>query len=194
MSDYISSMWTGILDYGWPLTNTDLNCPSSLTCEDFSISISTYYAIQTTTIGEESTGSSFQDFYNRSFPHCSVGKESTCNADQDSIPGSRRFPGEGNGNTLQYSCLENLMDRGAWQDTVHGVARVGHTLMTKPMPPPYNPSLAGSLNAEPQILRAYCKIILGFSTAQKVSTPQPLRCSRVNYICSLPNSMVPDVL
>ena len=54
------------------------------------------------------------------------------------------------------------MDRGARQATVHGVARVGHTLMTKPMPPLYNASLAGSLNAEPQILRAYCKIILGF--------------------------------
>ena len=44
--------------------------------------------------------------------------------------------GEGNGNQLQYSCLENPMDRGAWQATVHGVARVGHDLATKP-PPPY---------------------------------------------------------
>ena len=41
-------------------------------------------------------------------------------------------PGEGNGNPLQYSCLENLMDRGAWQATVHGVTRVGHNLATKP--------------------------------------------------------------
>ena len=40
--------------------------------------------------------------------------------------------GEGNGNTLQYSCLENLMDRGAWWATVHGVSRVGHDLVTKP--------------------------------------------------------------
>ena len=39
--------------------------------------------------------------------------------------------GEGNGNPLQYSCLENPMDRGAWQATVHGVARVGHDLVTK---------------------------------------------------------------
>ena len=37
------------------------------------------------------------------------------------IPGSGRSPGEGLGNPLQYSCLENPMDRGAWQDTVHGV-------------------------------------------------------------------------
>ena len=40
--------------------------------------------------------------------------------------------GEGNGNPLQYSCLENSMDRGAWQATVHGVPRVGHNLVTKP--------------------------------------------------------------
>ena len=43
--------------------------------------------------------------------------------DVGSIPGSGRAPGEGNGNTLQYSCLENPMDRGAWQATVHGVAK-----------------------------------------------------------------------
>ena len=48
------------------------------------------------------------------------------------IPGSGRSPGEGNGNPLQYSCLENPMDRGAWQTTVNGVARVGHDLVTKP--------------------------------------------------------------
>ena len=42
--------------------------------------------------------------------------------------------GEGNGNPLQCSCLENLMDREAWQATVHGVARVGHGLATKPPP------------------------------------------------------------
>ena len=40
-----------------------------------------------------------------------------------SIPGSGRSPGEGNGNPLQYSCLENSMDRGVWQATVHGVAK-----------------------------------------------------------------------
>ena len=40
-----------------------------------------------------------------------------------------------NGNPLRYSCLENPMDRGVWQDTVHGVARVGHDLASKPPPP-----------------------------------------------------------
>ena len=55
------------------------------------------------------------------FPHGSSGKESACNAgDLGSVPGSRRSPGEGNGNPLQYSCLENSMDRGAWQAIVQG--------------------------------------------------------------------------
>ena len=49
-------------------------------------------------------------------------KESACNAgDLGLIPGSGRAPGEGNGNALQCSCLENSMDRGTWQATVHGV-------------------------------------------------------------------------
>ena len=43
--------------------------------------------------------------------------------DTDSIPGSGRSPGEGHGNPLQYSCLENPMDRGAWWATLHGVAK-----------------------------------------------------------------------
>ena len=68
-----------------------------------------------------------------SFPGGSVGIESACNAeDAGLIPGSRRSPGEGNDNPLQYSCLGNPMDREAWPATVHGVARVGHDLVTKP--------------------------------------------------------------
>ena len=52
------------------------------------------------------------------------GKESACNSgDVGLIPGSGRSPGEGNGNLLQYSCLGNPMDRGAWRPTVHGVAK-----------------------------------------------------------------------
>ena len=51
-------------------------------------------------------------------------KESACSAgDVGWIPGSRRFPGERNGNSLQYSCLGNSMDRGAWWATVHGVTK-----------------------------------------------------------------------
>ena len=58
------------------------------------------------------------------FPGGSNGKESACNAeDAGSILGSERSPGEGNGNPVQYSCLENPMDREAWQATVHGVTK-----------------------------------------------------------------------
>ena len=54
----------------------------------------------------------------------SNGKEFPCNAgDQGSFPGLGRSSGEGNGNPLQYSCLENPRDRGAWQATVNGVAK-----------------------------------------------------------------------
>ena len=64
------------------------------------------------------------DFHVLDFPGGSGGKESTCNVgDWSSIPGSGRSPGGGHGNPLQYSCLENPMDRGAWQATVHGVAK-----------------------------------------------------------------------
>ena len=69
------------------------------------------------------------------FPPSSVGKESACNAgDPGLIPGLGTSYGEGNVNPPQYSCLENPMDRGAWQATVHGFARVGHDLATKPPP------------------------------------------------------------
>ena len=52
------------------------------------------------------------------------GKESVCDAgDSGLISGLGRSPGEGNGNPLQYSCLENPMDRGAWQAIVHGVSK-----------------------------------------------------------------------
>ena len=54
--------------------------------------------------------------------------------DASLIPRLGRSPGEGNGNTFQYSCLENPMGRGAWWATVHWVARVGHDLVTKPPP------------------------------------------------------------
>ena len=60
-------------------------------------------------------------------PRGSDGKASVYNAgDLDSIPGSGRSPGEGNGNPLQYYCLENPMDRGAWKVQSMGSQRVGH--------------------------------------------------------------------
>ena len=61
------------------------------------------------------------------FPDSLVVKNPPANAeavrDESSILRSGRLPGEGNGNPLQYSCLENLMDRGAWRATVHGVSK-----------------------------------------------------------------------
>ena len=63
------------------------------------------------------------------FPGGSDGKASACSAgDLDSIPGSGISPGEGNGNPVQYSCLENPMDGGAWQAIVHEVKKSGTRL------------------------------------------------------------------
>ena len=71
------------------------------------------------------------------FPHSSVGKESACNAgDLGWIPRLGRAPGEGNGTPLQYSCLENPMDRGAWRAAAYGAARVGHDWAAQPPPGP----------------------------------------------------------
>ena len=65
---------------------------------------------------------------NWDFPGGSDSKASAYNVgDLGSIPGSGRSPGEGNGNPLQYSCLENPMDRGTWWATVHGVAKESDT-------------------------------------------------------------------
>ena len=65
------------------------------------------------------------------FPGGSDGKESACSAgDLGLIPGSGRCPGEGNGYPLQYSCLENPTDRGAWWAAVRGLQRVGHDWVT----------------------------------------------------------------
>ena len=68
----------------------------------------------------------------RGFPCNSVGKESACNTgDLGSIPGSGRSPWEGNGNSLQYSCLGNPMNRETWEATALGVTRIRHNLVTK---------------------------------------------------------------
>ena len=60
--------------------------------------------------------------------------------DQGLIPGLGRSPGEGNGNPLQYSCLDNPMHYSLPGSSVHGVARVGHDLVTKPPPLSYSQS------------------------------------------------------
>ena len=62
------------------------------------------------------------------------GKESTCNAgaagDSGLIPGLGRFPGGGHGNPIQYPCLENPVDRGAWRATVHSFTKSDMTKVT----------------------------------------------------------------
>ena len=79
--------------------------------------------------------SSFHPFrvlhFTKAFPGGSAGKASVYNAgDLGSIPGSGRSPGEGHGNPLQYSCLRNPMDGGAWQTAVYGVAKSRTVLVT----------------------------------------------------------------
>ena len=64
------------------------------------------------------------------FPGGSVGKESVCISNPGSISGLGRSPGEGTGNPLQYSCLENPMDRGAWWAMVYRVAKSDTTEVT----------------------------------------------------------------
>ena len=75
------------------------------------------------------------------YPHNAVGLIQPAEAltrTKTDIPWARKVSAsrlpfeEGNGNPLQYSCLENPMDKGGWQATVHGVARAGHDLVTKP--------------------------------------------------------------
>ena len=73
--------------------------------------------------------------YQMGLPQWLSGNESACNAGAvGSMPELGLFAGRGHGNPLQYSCLENPTDRGAWQATVHGIVRVGHNLVSKPPP------------------------------------------------------------
>ena len=100
-------------------------------------------------------------------------KNLNCNAgDPDVIPGSGRSPGEENGSPLQCSCQENPVDRGAWQATVHGVARVRHDSVTKSSPNQLNflydrSSLLLCINAyyTPNVL--YFKSLIFFTDSTK---------------------------
>ena len=81
--------------------------------------------------GQQSSGGTLIPLYCQAeyyvlvrLPRWLSGKESACHAgDTGSVPGSGRYTGEGNSNPLQYSCLGNPMDRGAWRATVHGVTK-----------------------------------------------------------------------
>ena len=77
-----------------------------------------------TLLREDDTEEGLKDDKRLLLPRGLNGKESASQAGHmGSIPGSGRSPGEVNGNPLQYSCLGNLIDRGAWRATVHGVAK-----------------------------------------------------------------------
>ena len=82
-----------------------------------------------------------------------VKKKSACNAgDPGLIPWLGRSSGEGNGNPLQYSCLENPVNRGAWRATVMGSQRVRQGLASKPqqaLPPVHPQALEGSIQGPP---------------------------------------------
>ena len=99
--------------------------PPCLQDQSFSIKPSTGWMRPIHTLEGNLLYSKSTDF--KGFSGSSDGKESACNVgDPGLIPGSGRSPGEGNGNPLQYSCLENPMNGGVWQATVHGVAKI-HT-------------------------------------------------------------------
>ena len=107
----------------------------------------------------------------------SVGKESACNAGNPGlITGWRRSPGERNGNPLQHPCLENPMDRGAYQATVHWVIRAVQDLATKP---PYLYTHTHSI----YILHRHIYVVLIFSSVQFSSVAQscPTLCNPMNY-------------
>ena len=93
----------------------------------------------------------------RHIPGGSVVKNPPANAgdvrDSDSIPGLGRSPGEGNGYPLQYSCLENPVDQGAWQATAHGLSKDLDTTLMKTKPPlPLTRLSPGSSPAIPTLL------------------------------------------
>ena len=103
----------------------------------------------------------------KGFPGDSGSKVSACSAgDLDSIPGSGRCPGGGNGNPLQYSCLENPMDGGAWEATVHGVAK-SRTWLS-------NFTLTFSLSVEEDLGDKWQSL-----------TPQPSVLSTLSLLCFL---------
>ena len=123
-------------------------------------------------------------------------QETACNTGNPGlIPVSGRSPGEGNGNPLQYSCMENPMNRGAWQATVHGVAKVRHDLATKPLPPNHKPFLSPE---EYNWIQSLCNItdcrvfaIQSYSTYKELGCCEPSsRENTVNRLSSCNDSGV----
>ena len=120
----------------------------------------------------------------RGFLHSSVSKESACNArDLGLIPGSGRAPGEGDSNPLQYSCLENPTDRGAWRATVHGVAESNRTEHASIIS-----ALKGFLTPGPLylLLSAWGHLPQPPSHSQILAQTFPLRKAVINHLAQQP--------
>ena len=106
--------------------------------------------------------------------------------DTGSIPGSGRSPGEVNGNPLQYSCLENTMDRGAWQATVHGRGgghkRVRHDWATKQLNNNSNSKSTVNLNCQ-TVLHKSCIILHSQQQSMKVPISRHSHQRMLFFIC-----------
>ena len=100
-----------------------------------------------------------------------TGKECVCQCRRQkrhgSVPGSGRSPGGGNSKPLQHSCLENPMDRGAWQATVHGVTRVRHDW--------------SGLNTHTQAGNWHQRFAFIFDSAQRLKLQETLRMYRFHF-------------
>ena len=101
-------------------------------------------------------------------------------------PGMGRSPGEGNGNPLRYSCLENLTDRGASRATVHEVARVGHDLATKPTCNfPKISHIHNNHHCSRALGKYWKRSTIIFKNWKRCHLIQPLTQSR-NLLCNIP--------
>ena len=133
----------------------------------------------------------------KGFPCSSVSTESACNArDLGSIPGSGRSPGEGNGNPLQYSCLENPMNREAWQSrTLRSDFSLHFTHVSqRPGPesePHSSPTWAGRIRPPPIYPRSWAasgSIASGPRRGRATNLPNPpLKSGNLNHRRSVPN-------
>ena len=109
------------------------------------------------------------------FPGSSVVKNPPANAggarDLGLIPGLGKSPGEGNGYPLQYSCLENPMDRGEWQATVHGVAKSQTQLNTHACLCPFTEEQLRPNPERPCDLPKVAQLLSGVARARRATTP-----------------------
>ena len=108
--------------------------------------------------------------------------DATCSAgDSGSSPGSGRSPTEGHGSPCQYSCLGDPMDRGGWQATVHGVASIGHELITKPLPS--QRLLGPKINIRDYIYSPCIGIFIFTLAWAQNGIPEDIECLLDHHLC-----------